>query len=110
MGNWEDVFRESAQPPGKTEQDRCANAESAIKSAIKASAKLNARDIKILNNRGLYGMVILGPGVRVATVSVSHFDAFRGTPQKWVPLSLVFRQAQHSEPSRGTQGLWPGLK
>ncbi len=55
-------------------------------------------------------MVIWGPGVRVATVSASHFDEFGGTPQKWVPLSLVFRQAQHSEPSRGTQGLWPGLK
>jgi hypothetical protein len=49
-------------------------------------------------------MVILGPGVRVATVSASHFDAFRGTPQKWVPLSLVLGQAQRSEPSQETQG------
>ena len=24
MGNWEDVFRDWAKPPGKTEQDRCA--------------------------------------------------------------------------------------
>jgi hypothetical protein len=31
----------------------------------------------LLNNSWLWGMVILGPGVRVATVSLSHFDAKR---------------------------------
>ena len=47
VGNWEDVFRDRAKPPGKTEQDRCANAEGAIRNAIKASDKLNLRDIKV---------------------------------------------------------------
>lgn len=45
--DWEGQFREWAKPPGKTEQDRCDNAESAIRNAIKASDKLKARDIKI---------------------------------------------------------------
>jgi predicted nucleotidyltransferase len=45
--DWEEQFREWAKPPGKTEQDRCDNAESAIRNAIKASDKLKARDIRI---------------------------------------------------------------
>jgi predicted nucleotidyltransferase len=45
--DWEEQFREWAKPPGKTEQDRCDNAESAIRNAIKSSDKLKARDIKI---------------------------------------------------------------
>ncbi len=45
--DWEVQFREWAKPPGKTEQDRCDNAESAIRNAIKASDKLKARDIRI---------------------------------------------------------------
>jgi len=42
----------------------------------------------LLNNSGLYGMLILGPGVRVAPDSASHFDAFRGTPKSGCPLHL----------------------
>lgn len=45
--DWEEQFREWAKPPGKTEQDRCDNAESAIRNAIKASDKLKAHDIRI---------------------------------------------------------------
>jgi hypothetical protein len=45
--DWESVFRSWAKPPGKTEQDRCANAEKAIKNAITRSPKLNQRNIKI---------------------------------------------------------------
>ena len=45
--DWEEQFREWAKPPGKTEQDRCNNAASAIRNAIKTSDKLKARDIKI---------------------------------------------------------------
>lgn len=45
--DWEAQFREWAKPPGKTEQDRCDNATSAIRNAIKASDKLRARGISI---------------------------------------------------------------
>lgn len=44
---WEQQFREWAKPPGKTEQDRCDNAEFAIRNAISSSDKLKARNIKI---------------------------------------------------------------
>lgn len=49
MGSWEDTFREWAKPPSKTEEDRCSNAESAIRNAIKSSDKLKNRDIKIFS-------------------------------------------------------------
>lgn len=45
--NWEDKFRRWATPPGKTEEEKCTNAEKAIKNAINACNKLNHRDIKI---------------------------------------------------------------
>lgn len=45
--DWEVQFREWAKPPGKTEQDRCDNAESVIRNAIRASDKLRARGVSI---------------------------------------------------------------
>jgi len=45
--DWEELFRGWAKPPGKTEQNRCENAVSAIRNAIKASHKLKSRDISI---------------------------------------------------------------
>jgi hypothetical protein len=45
--DWEERFSRWAKPPGKTEQDKCENAEAAIKNAIKKSQKLNARDVRI---------------------------------------------------------------
>ena len=45
--DWETQFRECAKPPGKTEQDRCDNAVSAIRNAIEASDKLRARDVSV---------------------------------------------------------------
>jgi predicted nucleotidyltransferase len=45
--DWESQFREWAKPPGKTEQDRCDNAVSAIRNAIKASDKLGTRSVSI---------------------------------------------------------------
>ena len=45
--NWEDKFRRWASPPGKTEEERCSNTETAIRNAIKASTKLDHRDIRI---------------------------------------------------------------
>jgi len=45
--DWEAQFRDWAKPPGTTEQQRCQNAESAIRNAIQASEKLNNRDITV---------------------------------------------------------------
>lgn len=45
--DWGTQFRYWAKPPGKTEQDRCDNATSAIRNAIKASDKLHARGVSI---------------------------------------------------------------
>ncbi len=47
MRDWEAQFREWAKPPGKTEQDRCDNAVSAIRNAIRASEKLRSRGVSI---------------------------------------------------------------
>jgi predicted nucleotidyltransferase len=45
--DWEDQFRTWAKPPGKTEQDRCDNAVSAIRNSIKASDKLRDRKTSV---------------------------------------------------------------
>lgn len=47
MATWEDIFRGWASPPGKTEEDRCQNAERAIRNAIAKSPRLNSRDIRV---------------------------------------------------------------
>lgn len=48
--DWESTFRNWASPPGKTEQDRCENAERAIKNAIARSPQLNQRNIKVFTH------------------------------------------------------------
>ncbi len=45
--DWENTFRSWASPPGKTEQERCDNAASAIRNAIKASDKLRIRSVSV---------------------------------------------------------------
>jgi len=45
--NPEELFREIAKPPGKTEEDRCNNAISAIKNAIQKSEKLSNHKIHV---------------------------------------------------------------
>lgn len=45
--DWEAQFREWAKPPGKTEEERCNNAESSIRNAIHASSELQNRNIKV---------------------------------------------------------------
>ena len=45
--DWEAQFRAWAKPPGKTEEERCNNAASAIRNAIKASDKLRARGVSV---------------------------------------------------------------
>jgi hypothetical protein len=47
MADWESIFNQWSKPPGKTEQDKCENAEKAIKNAIITSDKLKYRDIKV---------------------------------------------------------------
>lgn len=47
MRDWETTFRSWAKPPGKTEEQRIANAEKAIRDAIAASDALKIRDIKV---------------------------------------------------------------
>jgi len=47
MRDWENTFSSWAKPPGKTEQERCQNAERSIRNAIAASDKLNQRNIKV---------------------------------------------------------------
>lgn len=44
--NWEGVFGLWSQPPNKTEQERCEQAEKAIKDAIKSDASLAARTVR----------------------------------------------------------------
>jgi len=45
--DWESQFREWSRPPGQTEAERCSNAETAIRNAIKASDKLKSRGISV---------------------------------------------------------------
>lgn len=47
MNSWEDTFASWAQGPGKTEADKCENAETAIKKAIVADRELMALDVSV---------------------------------------------------------------
>lgn len=47
--DWEAQFRGWAKPPGKTEEERCENAISSIRNALKASDKLRARGITVFS-------------------------------------------------------------
>ena len=44
---WEDKFRAWSQSPTQSETERAENAETMVRKAIKASAKLDTRDIKV---------------------------------------------------------------
>ncbi len=46
MDDWEDQFKRWARPPGTTEQQRCENAESAIRNAVSASSSLSVRNCR----------------------------------------------------------------
>ena len=47
ISTWEDKFKRWSTGPGETEQERCENAISMIKSAINTSDKLKSKNIKI---------------------------------------------------------------
>ena len=51
--DWEQTFRDWGKPPSKTEQEKCDNAERAIRKAIDVSETLNNRDI-IVFPKGSY--------------------------------------------------------
>ncbi len=46
--SWEDTFKSWGAPPSQTEQDKMANAETAIRKAIKANPRLASMDIDII--------------------------------------------------------------
>lgn len=46
--SWEDTFTSWAKGPAKTEQEKCENAETAIRKAIDAHEKLSSMDITVL--------------------------------------------------------------
>ena len=48
--NWESKFTRWASPPGKSEQQRCENAENSVRNAIRRNEKLNRRDIRIFTH------------------------------------------------------------
>jgi tRNA nucleotidyltransferase (CCA-adding enzyme) len=47
MSTWEDIFSSWAQGPGKTEADKCDNAEAAVRKAIAADRTLSRLDTTV---------------------------------------------------------------
>src|SRR3972149_4992808 len=45
--DWEETFASWGRPPGTTQEDKCGNAERAIKKAIAASRALASRDVTV---------------------------------------------------------------
>lgn len=77
--DWEAQFREWAKPPGKTEQDRCDNAASAIRNAIKASQQLQSRNVTVFtqgsyrNNTNVRKDSDVDIGVRCGTTFLNDY-------------------------------------
>lgn len=47
MANWEETFDAWGQPPSQAEQDKCENAERAVKKAVAASTALAKRKVEV---------------------------------------------------------------
>ncbi|MEJ0011259.1 MAG: nucleotidyltransferase [Bauldia sp.] len=73
--NWENKFSTWAQPPGKTETERCENTEAMVRKAIQASSKLKARDVKVFS-QGSYRNRTNVPGESDVDIGVVCFDTF----------------------------------
>jgi hypothetical protein len=73
--DWESIFSAWAQPPGKTEQERCENAESAIRNAIASSNKLKHRNIKVFTQGSYRNRVNVRKDSDV-DVGILCFDTF----------------------------------
>ena len=52
--DWEQIFRNWGRPPSQTEQDKCDNAERAIRKAISASEKLNNLGTRVFPKGSYY--------------------------------------------------------
>ena len=57
--NWEDVFTAWSKPPGQTEKDRCANAESAVRNAVNASDKLHSEGVVCSHDNSAFEFLFL---------------------------------------------------
>ena len=71
---WEEAFSSWAQPPGKTEQDRCSNAEKAVRNAISSSDKLKNRNIKVFTQGSYRNNTNVKQDSDVDIVSLSRSD------------------------------------
>lgn len=75
MTNQETTFTFWAQPPSQTEQQRCENAEKAVRKAIQASNKLNQRNIKVFTHGSYRNRVNVRQNSDV-DVGVLCYDSF----------------------------------
>lgn len=73
--DWEDVFTQWAQPPGKTETERCERTVGAIKKAVANSSKLNQRSILVFSQGSYRNRVNVRKDSDV-DVGVMFHDAF----------------------------------
>jgi predicted nucleotidyltransferase len=73
--DWESVFSTWSQGPSKTEQERAENAENQIRQAIKASQKLQNRNIKVFTQGSYRNRVNVRRDSDV-DVGVVCFDAY----------------------------------
>ena len=83
---FESTFAEWARPPGATEQKRCENAETSIKNAVRASAKLRARRVEV-STHGSYANRTNTPGdsdVDIGVLCNGHGGGpSRSTARSW---------------------------
>lgn len=73
--DWEQTFSVWAQPPSRSEQERCENAEKAVRNAILASAKLKHRNVKVFAH-GSYRNHTNTPRESDVDVGVLCYDTF----------------------------------
>jgi hypothetical protein len=91
--DWEAKFRNWSSPPGATEAKRCENAVGAVRNAIAASAKLKARDVRVIlqgsynNNTNTKGESDVDVGV------VCHDTFFYVLPEG------ITEESQHISPA-----------
>ena len=73
--DWESIFTAWAQPPGKSEQERCENAERAIRNALAKSNKLKYRNTKVFTQGSYRNRVNVRKDSDV-DVGILCFDTF----------------------------------
>ncbi|MBX3026702.1 nucleotidyltransferase [bacterium] len=73
--DWENTFAVWARPPSEAEQQRCANAERAVREAIRASRKLQYREITVFTH-GSFRNRVNSPRESDVDVGVLCVDTF----------------------------------